>query len=354
MMKVLKDLGSGTFGSVKMVRDGMDQEFAVKISHVVKNDLKQTFRLAASMRKEHWLLKTLHRDQSAAVGRQYIVQLKHACWWNDLRFGLFMDCLSCTLREAMNQNGGAFDGPQVVRMGTQLLHALRFLATKRVIHGDLKPENLMLAPDRVVIVDFSLSGLQPSADDAPQTRVAKQIYSDPPPPAKWASVLKNDRNIVKTIGTNLVSRYYRPPEVAVAMANIAPGENALLWRQKHYTPKIDVFSLACTLVELLTDDFFLPSQSDAEHLWYMAAVLGPPPTRSHLQECHAPGAMPALRRTPMQVAFERVPSHVAACLEKMLAWDWTKERYSAARALKALTTTASLPVKEYSKKRKRA
>ena len=98
-------------------------------------------------------------------------------------------------------------------MGTQLLHALRFLATKRVIHGDLKPENLMLAPDRVVIVDFSLSGLQPSADDAPQTRVAKQIYSDPPPPAKWASVLKNDRNIVKTIGTNLVSRYYRPPEV---------------------------------------------------------------------------------------------------------------------------------------------
>ena len=56
----------------------------------------------------------------------------------------------------------------------------------------------------------------------------------------------------------------------------------------------------------------------------------------------------------MQVAFERVPSHVAACLEKMLAWDWTKERYSAARALKALTTTASLPVKEYSKKRKRA
>lgn len=29
----------------------------------------------------------------------------------------------------------------------------------------------------------------------------------------------------------------------------ATGENAWLWHQKHYTSKIDVFSLACTLVE---------------------------------------------------------------------------------------------------------
>ena len=48
-----------------------------------------------------------------------------------------------------------------------------------------------------------------------------------------------------------------------------------LHAKNYYTPKIDVFSLACTLVELLTDDFFAPKPERRRAPWVHGLRAGP-------------------------------------------------------------------------------
>lgn len=121
------------------------------------------------------------------------------------------------------------------RFAKQLLSSLVLLKSKKVIHCDLKPENVLLAhPARseIKVIDFG------------------------------SSCLENEK-----VYTYIQSRFYRSPEVILGMT---------------YGMPIDMWSLGCILAELLTGYPIFPGENEQEQLACIMEVFGPP--EKHLIE----------------------------------------------------------------------
>ena len=121
------------------------------------------------------------------------------------------------------------------RFAKQLLSSLILLKSHKVIHCDLKPENVLLAhPSRseIKVIDFG------------------------------SSCLENEK-----VYTYIQSRFYRSPEVILGMS---------------YGMPIDMWSVGCILAELLTGYPIFPGENEQEQLACIMEVFGPP--EKHLIE----------------------------------------------------------------------
>ncbi|EPX74571.1 CMGC/DYRK/DYRK2 protein kinase Ppk5 [Schizosaccharomyces octosporus yFS286] len=184
----------------------------------------------------------------------------------------------------------------------QLLKSLNFLQKQRIIHCDLKPENLLLCDHtnaRVKLIDFGSS-----------CRYNEKIY------------------------TYLQSRFYRAPEVILGMP---------------YGKEIDIWSFGCILAELYTGIPLFPGANEAEQLGYIMEVLGIPPrelilisTRSKLYFDSHGQAHPILnsRGRPLIPSTKRL-DQLTRCknplfldlISKCLQWD-PKKRITVEMALR--------------------
>ncbi|KAK6329668.1 dual-specificity tyrosine-(Y)-phosphorylation regulated kinase [Orbilia brochopaga] len=121
------------------------------------------------------------------------------------------------------------------RFTKQLLSSLILLKGHRVIHCDLKPENVLLAhptQSDIKVIDFGSSCLE-----------HEKVY------------------------TYIQSRFYRSPEVILGMT---------------YGLPIDMWSLGCILAELYTGYPIFPGENEQEQLACIMEVFGPP--EKHLIE----------------------------------------------------------------------
>ena len=121
------------------------------------------------------------------------------------------------------------------RFAKQLLSSLILLRDHRVIHCDLKPENVLLAHpthSEIKVIDFG------------------------------SSCLENEK-----VYTYIQSRFYRSPEVILGMT---------------YGMPIDMWSLGCILAELLTGYPIFPGENEQEQLACIMEIFGPP--EKHLIE----------------------------------------------------------------------
>ena len=115
------------------------------------------------------------------------------------------------------------------RFTKQLLNSLVLLKAHKVIHCDLKPENVLLAHpahSEIKVIDFG------------------------------SSCLENEK-----VYTYIQSRFYRSPEVILGMT---------------YGMPIDMWSLGCILAELLTGYPIFPGENEQEQLACIMEVFGPP------------------------------------------------------------------------------
>ncbi|KAI9697817.1 MAG: hypothetical protein M1836_004493 [Candelina mexicana] len=121
------------------------------------------------------------------------------------------------------------------RFTKQLLSSLVLLKGHRVIHCDLKPENVLLAHpvhSEIKVIDFG------------------------------SSCFENEK-----VYTYIQSRFYRSPEVILGMT---------------YGLPIDMWSLGCILAELFTGYPIFPGENEQEQLACIMEVFGPP--EKHLIE----------------------------------------------------------------------
>jgi len=72
-----------------------------------------------------------------------------------------------TLEEIVKKNGH-LDAETVCWITERILNALRYLHFHGVVHGDVKPQNIIVQPDKhmVVLVDYGLSLIRPAADSS--------------------------------------------------------------------------------------------------------------------------------------------------------------------------------------------
>ena len=119
---------------------------------------------------------------------------------------------------------------QMKPIAKQMLEGLAFCHANRVVHCDMKPENVLLEPggfQRCKIIDFGSSCF-----------VGRQRYE------------------------YIQSRYYRAPEVILGI---------------RYGPPMDIWSFACIVVEMIIGQPIFPGDDEAEQLDMLMEVFGHPP-----------------------------------------------------------------------------
>ena len=70
-----------------------------------------------------------------------------------------------TLQEIVDKNG-PLDAEHVAWIGERVINILKYLHFHGVVHGDVKPQNIIVQPEShtVVLVDYGLSAVKPSRD----------------------------------------------------------------------------------------------------------------------------------------------------------------------------------------------
>ncbi|KIK63802.1 hypothetical protein GYMLUDRAFT_162532 [Collybiopsis luxurians FD-317 M1] len=219
--EVIDTLGKGSFGQVLHCRDHCTGEsVAIKI---IRN--KKRFHHQALV--EIKILDNL-RKWDAEEKHHVIKMTEHFYFRNHLCIA--MELLSINLYELIKANGFVgFTTTLIRRFTSQMLMSLSLMRHHRIVHCDLKPENVLLrhpAKSAIKVIDFGSSCLE-----------HEKIY------------------------TYIQSRFYRSPEVILGM---------------NYHMAIDMWSLGCILAELYTGYPIFPGENEQEQLSCIMEVLGIP------------------------------------------------------------------------------
>uniref|UniRef100_A0A914E069 Dual specificity tyrosine-phosphorylation-regulated kinase mbk-2 n=1 Tax=Acrobeloides nanus TaxID=290746 RepID=A0A914E069_9BILA len=222
--EVLKVIGKGSFGQVIKAYDHKYQQYvALKL---VRNE-KRFHRQAE---EEIRILEHLRRQDND--GQHNVIHMldnfnfrNHKC--------ITFELMSINLYELIKKNKfQGFNLTLVRKFAHSMLQTLDLLNRNRLIHCDLKPENVLLKTQNrsgIKVIDFGSSCFED-----------QRIY------------------------TYIQSRFYRAPEVILG---------------SKYGMPIDMWSLGCILAELLTGYPLLPGEDENDQLALIIELLGMPPPK---------------------------------------------------------------------------
>ncbi|KAI8069249.1 hypothetical protein BC940DRAFT_29875 [Gongronella butleri] len=220
---ILDVLGAGTFGQVVKCRNVKTQElFAIK---VVKNKLAYFKQSMMEVTILEMLNQRYDPDDQHHILRlkDTFIHREHLC--------LVFELMSVNLYELIKQNQFRGLSTNLVRVLTaQMLDALTVLNEARIIHCDLKPENVLLRTlesPSIKVIDFGSACHE-----------------------------------LQTMYTYIQSRFYRSPEVLVGLP---------------YTSAIDMWSLGCIAAELFLGLPLFPGSSEYNQVSRIVEMMGLPP-----------------------------------------------------------------------------
>lgn len=229
--------GQGVFGNVVRARDQArsGQEVCLKISR--NNELMQK----TGLRELEFLKKLNEADKE---DRYHVLQL-YRHFYHKRHLCLVMESLSMNLRELLKKYGKdvGLHIKAVRSYAQQLFLALRLLRKANVVHGDIKPDNILVTETKLTLklCDFGSACHVADSELAPY----------------------------------LVSRFYRAPEIILGLP---------------HDFSIDLWSVAVTLFELFTGKILFPGKSNNQMLKLMMDLKGKFPNklirRSQFREQH--------------------------------------------------------------------
>jgi serine/threonine-protein kinase PRP4 len=233
--RVLGDFGRGVFSSVLRAidtasADGGQMEVAIKMLRgneemkrrgYIEIDILRTLARLDPENRMH-CLRLLHSFEDRG----------HLCLVTEAHHG-------GDLRAVLRQHGGrAGLALSAVRAyAHQLLMALRLCEKARVVHADVKLDNILISANksRLFLADF---GSALPEDDCSRPGREPVPY--------------------------LASRWYRAPEVVLGIP---------------FSYGVDMWSVACCLYELATNKVCFPGDSNNEMMWLWMQVSGAPPKK---------------------------------------------------------------------------
>lgn len=143
---ILEEIGSGGGGTIYKAYHKRLQKY------VVLKKIHSEIQQVANIRIETDILKNLHH--------YYLPQVLDFLVVNNSVYTV-MDFIPGESFETLLKNGKRFTKEQIMKYTQQLCEAVAYLHTQEppIIHGDIKPANIMLTPeDNICLIDFNISG----------------------------------------------------------------------------------------------------------------------------------------------------------------------------------------------------
>ena len=220
--EILKVLGKGSFGQVLKVYDHKTGEFAAL--KIIRNDKRFLYQAKREVKiLEHLLREDTSNTANVVHIKNNFIFRGHMC--------IVFELMSLNLYELVKKN--KFRGMKVGvvrKFAYSIAIALSLVHRKQIIHGDLKPENVLLKKyglTGIKLIDFGSSCY---------TEGKLMVY--------------------------VQSRFYRAPEVIL---------------ECRYDTAVDIWSFGCLVAELVLGQPLLPGRDEDDQLALMMELLGPPP-----------------------------------------------------------------------------
>uniref|UniRef100_A0A6B2L6Z0 Mitogen-activated protein kinase n=1 Tax=Arcella intermedia TaxID=1963864 RepID=A0A6B2L6Z0_9EUKA len=288
--EIIQKLGKGAYGIVWKVRDKSTNEiFALKkIFGAFQNatDAQRTFREIIFL-------------QGFADHENVITLLDVLKADNDKDIYLVFEYMETDLHAVIRAN--ILEDIHKRFIIYQLLKAIKYMHSGKVIHRDMKPSNLLLNSDCLVkVADFGL---------------ARSINATP------------DEGRTQVMTDYVATRWYRAPEILLGSST--------------YTEGVDMWSVGCILGELLGGKPMFPGKSTTDQISKILEVTGRPTDEdiiainsefaSKLLET-IPGADSHTHPKSLEVLYPEAPADALDLLRKLLYFNPDK-RLSAQQSL---------------------
>ncbi|EIW53030.1 Pkinase-domain-containing protein [Trametes versicolor FP-101664 SS1] len=278
----IEKVGEGTYGVVYKARDiNTNKIVAMKKIRLEAEDEG----VPSTAIREISLLKELKDDNIVTL-----LDIVHA----DQKLYLVFEFLDVDLKRYM-ENGnkqGRPITPEIVKKFThQLTSGLLYCHSHRILHRDLKPQNLLIdRDDNLKLCDFGLA----------------RAFGIP----------------MRTYTHEVVTLWYRAPEVLLG--------------SRHYSTAIDMWSVGCIFAEMcMRGHPLFPGDSEIDQIFKIFRVLGTPNEEVWPGVSQLPDYKPSFPHWSRQDLRDQVPSLTPEgidLLELMLTYD-TAKRISAKRTM---------------------
>ncbi|KAI9321045.1 kinase-like domain-containing protein [Dichotomocladium elegans] len=215
----LHKIGEGTYGVVFKAR----QKLTNKVVALKKIRLNHSDGMPVTTMREIAILKELkHRN---VLGLKDLVQRPTTVY-------LVTEYLDMDLRRYMLDAGReGLTADHIKSYMHQLLSGLHYCHSHRILHRDLKPQNLLLdRQGRLVIADLGLS----------------RAFGIP----------------MRTYTHQVITLWYRPPEILLG--------------SRYYSTAVDMWSVGCIFVEMMIMRPIFPGDSQIDQLFRIFRILGTP------------------------------------------------------------------------------
>ena len=225
--RVLKKVGSGTFGVVYKVINNVTTE--VRALKIARRDVYgfddpdvDTSISLRDLQKEVYVLRLLGSHVN-------IISLTGVSQFRN-NFYMEFEYVKLTLTEFLENNDDFLDDGGDKVLIKQLMLALSWCHSHDVLHGDIKPDNIMITEDMTLkLIDFGSS------------RIFK------------GSIINDE----------IVTLWYRPPEV--------------LMRARMITKSVDIWSAGCTMAQIASGgNILFEGDCEIDQMYKIAMLLGTP------------------------------------------------------------------------------
>ncbi|KWU43066.1 cyclin-dependent kinase 2 [Rhodotorula sp. JG-1b] len=215
----LEKIGEGTYGVVYRSRNKeTNQIVALKKIRLEAEDEG----VPSTAIREISLLKEMNDDNVVRL-----LDITH----NDTKLYLVMEFLDSDLKRYMDKVGdGDGMGPDIVKT-YQLIKGVYYLHSHRILHRDLKPQNLLINKEgNLKLADFGLA----------------RAFGIP----------------LRTYTHEIVTLWYRAPEVLLG--------------SRHYSTGVDMWSVGCIFAEMIMRQPLFPGDSEIDEIFRIFRLLGTP------------------------------------------------------------------------------
>lgn len=261
----IEKIGEGTYGVVYKARDIRTQKY-VALKRIRLES--ETEGVPSTAIREISLLKDLQHHS--------IVEL-HDIAVMDWSIYMIFEYLDMDLKKLLDKHKTAFTPKLVKSYMHQMLDAIAFCHLHRILHRDLKPQNLLIDREgHLKLADFGLA----------------RSFNFP----------------MRTYTHEVVTLWYRAPEILLG--------------SKFYATGVDIWSLGCIFAEMILRRPLFPGDSEIDQLYRIFRTMGTPDESSWQGVSQLPDYKRTFPRWEAQSLPEEIVRHKAQDLfQQLMVYD---------------------------------